>query len=71
MVFSVIYFPETDEVEVVPDIWLDREDEECLKCWWPPFKNSDKVKTTVKNQSPVNLETWNIYNARILRTFGE
>ncbi|OXA38508.1 hypothetical protein Fcan01_26743 [Folsomia candida] len=68
MVFSV--FPETDEVEVTPDSWLDREEEGRLKCWWPPYKNSDKVKTAVKNQSPVNLETWNIYNARILRCFA-
>ncbi|XP_035713674.1 uncharacterized protein LOC118438072 [Folsomia candida] len=70
MVFSVVHFPETDEVEVTPDIWLDREEEGRLKCWWPPYKNSDKVKTAVKNQSPVNLETWNIYNARILRCFA-
>lgn len=69
MKFAVVHFPETNEVEVVPILWLEQEKEK-IKCWWPPFKTSSKIKAAVQKQLPIEMETWLIYHARILGRYG-
>lgn len=71
MSYSIVHFPETNEVEVVPQLWLENDDRGQLRCWWPPFKTLKKVTEAVETQSPVQMDTWLIYNARTLGQYGK
>ncbi|XP_062576465.1 uncharacterized protein LOC134238352 isoform X2 [Saccostrea cucullata] len=43
--YAVVEFPEEEEVEVVPIVWLTSKD---TKCRWPPYRSSDKTKLAIK-----------------------
>jgi len=68
MNFAVVHFPETEEVEVVPVIWIEEADG---KCWWPHFKSTIKIGSAVKRMMPVDMHSWNLYNARVIKLFGK
>ena len=70
MGFSIVHFPETNEVEIVPEKWIDFG-EGVVKCWWPPYKSPQKLESAVKNEEEVEMEVWNIYNVRILKKYGK
>lgn len=69
--YCVICFTEGDskETAVVPSKWLTVE-KNVTKCWWPPFKTSDKIMSAVKRRTDVS-PTWKKFPAKVYRSFGK
>ncbi|XP_052427350.1 uncharacterized protein LOC127969427 isoform X3 [Carassius gibelio] len=57
--FLIVIFESTNEVEVVPDIWVKNN-----TCLWPPYKREETVKA-VKSQEPPGAR-WIPYKVRII-----
>lgn len=62
--FSVVEFPKTKEVEVVPSSWVVEPDQ----CLWPPFK-SQKISQLVQSLTPASPD-WSHFEARVLGKAG-
>ena len=61
MMYHIVSFDETAEVEVVPALWVNNG-----ICQWPPFKTEGVQRAIKSRQQPDH--TWASYNARILYT---
>lgn len=61
--FLIVIFESTNEVEVVPDIWVKNN-----TCLWPPYKREETVKA-VKSQEPPGAR-WIPYKVRIILSKG-
>ena len=61
MMYHIVSFDETAEVEVVPALWVNNG-----ICQWPPFKTKGVQRAIKSRQQPDH--TWASYNARILYT---
>ncbi|KAF7704245.1 hypothetical protein HF521_021317 [Silurus meridionalis] len=61
IMYHIVSFVETEEVEVVPAIWV--KDEVCL---WPPYKGEEVQRATRNLEQP--QESWVAYKVRILYT---
>lgn len=61
--FHIVVFDKTNEVEVVPSVWIKNGE-----CMWPPNK-SDITKAVKSQESPG--DDWKPHKARIIFTSCE
>lgn len=61
--FHIVVFDNTNEVEVVPSVWIKNG-----KCMWPP--NRSDVAKCIKSQECPGVG-WKPYKARIIFTSGK
>lgn len=66
-VFSVVFFGETQEVEIAPCVWLSRDEK---KCRWPFYKDSKKVRKAIMEQVKP-MDSWGTHSVRVLGHYGE
>ncbi|XP_034784464.2 uncharacterized protein LOC131701758 [Acipenser ruthenus] len=60
--YAVVLFKETEEVEVVPSVWLNVDK---LLCLWPSYKSTVRVRKAVELQE-TPTETWDKHEVRVL-----
>lgn len=66
MPWVVIKFIDTDEIEVVPSLWYNAENEQCI---FPPFQRSLLEKAIKQQISPpddLDKEEWHQYKAKLI-----
>lgn len=71
MPYSIVHFVETDEVEIIPINWLSASKN---KCWWPPYKSSERQSKAVMNGDTPNQQVWLSFDVKVLgggKIFGE
>ena len=62
--YQVVEFLPDNELAVVPINWLMEDGEtNLIHCYWPSFKNSDKLNKSVRNAIPPDAE-WQVYRCR-------
>lgn len=59
--YHIVSFVDTDEVEVVPAIWVKNG-----VCVWPPYKGKGIQRATKCLEQP--HESWSAYKVKILYT---
>lgn len=62
--FYIVEFLATQEVEVVPAVWVQDE-----TCQWPAHYRSDELLKAIRSEEKPG-HTWDAYNVRILYTAG-
>jgi len=62
--YVVLCFTETNEVDVVPNIWVQKNGAEAC-CWWPPYKTS-KCLMKAKIASEMSADGWSSFPIRIM-----
>ena len=65
--FAVVEFPDSNEVEAVPDLWLY---ENGRMCYWPPFKSTKKVTDAIKSMTAFE-PNWLRYKSKVLQKYGQ
>lgn len=69
MPWAVVEFVESEEVEAVPQNWLNRPSgvgQDRVFCWWPPQK-SQKIKHLIFKEVDISgVEGANNYEVRVL-----
>ncbi|OXA64547.1 hypothetical protein Fcan01_00111 [Folsomia candida] len=63
MPYSIVHFVETDEVEIIPINWLSASKN---KCWWPPYKSSERQSKAVMNGDTPNQQVWLSFDVKVL-----
>ena len=62
--YIVVLFKESNEVAVVPNLWLKGKD----KCVWPNYSNQIKTNNAViHRQQPGN---WDVFSIKVLYSTG-
>lgn len=62
--FCIVKFTEEDDqVEVVPEIWIEDD-----KCYWPPYKG-DSINKAVKNSETPSPD-WSLYSVKVIQYYG-
>ncbi len=61
--FHIVIFESTNEVEVVPEIWVKNN-----TCLWPPYKREEIVKA-IRSQEPPGAR-WVPYRVHTILTKG-
>ncbi|XP_038062304.1 uncharacterized protein LOC119732768 [Patiria miniata] len=61
--FIVVVFPETEEVELIPDNWLLKSQNKAL---WPPFRSLAAISKAVRDKLKPDLMTWESFRIRVL-----
>lgn len=73
IMYSLIEFEskygQKPEVEVVPDIWLEKEGK-IWYCFWPNTITIKQIRKAIEKQY-LPEETWIKYKCRILHTYGK
>lgn len=62
--FHIVEFLETQEVEVVPALWVADN-----ICQWPAHYKSDELVKAIRNEEQPG-HTWDAFSVRILYTAG-
>ncbi|OXA36536.1 hypothetical protein Fcan01_28467 [Folsomia candida] len=63
MHYSIVNFPDTDEVEIIPINWLLPSLDQC---WWPPYKSMDRQVKAAMDADEPNIQTWSLFSVAIL-----
>lgn len=69
--YSLVEFPSNNgkpEVEVVPDIWLKKNDEKWY-CFWPQAMSTNQIRKAIEKRY-LPEKDWANYNCRLLHTCG-
>lgn len=65
MSFSVVLFLETNEIEVVPSLWVEND-----SCVWPLYTNSLRLRKAIRDcEEP--QDAWNTYPIKIYKSCGK
>ena len=59
--FVVVEFPDSNEVEAVPEHWLLNND----TLFWPPYKNSSKIRKCIEHEI-LHESSWKTCKCRVL-----
>jgi len=62
--FVVVCFTETNEVDVVPNTWVEENGSKCV-CWWPPYKTTQRVNSA-KLSAEAPTEKWSSLAVKIM-----
>jgi len=64
--FLVVEFTDTNEVDVVPSLWMqDQEVESYGNCYWPSYKTTDRLlKAKLAHEQP--RDSWTQYAVEII-----
>lgn len=65
--YLLIEFEEGD-VAVIPDTW---EFGDRSKCYWPPYKNPDRLKRAARQRELPDLETWSLFSIKRVMYSGK
>ncbi|XP_014675318.1 PREDICTED: uncharacterized protein LOC106815378 [Priapulus caudatus] len=63
LMFTVVVFKDTNEVELVASNWLKKE-----YAYWPPLQSSSAIGKAVRDRLEPDLKTWSPYKIRVLCT---
>jgi hypothetical protein len=69
MEFAIVDFVKTREVAIIPTNWIS--DGDMTKCWWPPFKLSDRIMKAVTRREIVDRNLWQSHDIVIRKHYGE
>ncbi len=67
MVFVVVEFVATNEVEIIPNSWLCNEEEDL--CYWPPTAKKKIEKINITKSVPAQVpadKTWDTFTITVL-----
>lgn len=67
--FLIEKFVQTNEVEVIPKIWLFNNGKENLALW-PPYSSLTSIQSVAK-QCEKPGDNWKPYSVKILKSYGK
>lgn len=67
--FAIVEFLDTKEVEIVAFSWTFVDAKNGCMCYWPPYRNANKLKKLCVEQAPPDA-TWQTYKIRVLYRAG-